>query len=359
MTRRAWYSFLLGVSVLALAPTAEAETCGGVYRVQPGDSLSVIAERQYGNFRLWTEINRTNRDVIGTDPDLIHPDDPLLLQCINGRPDGSDLEQPQQAAAPVQERPEATTDLATVRLLTAGGYAPFTDQEARNGGMITDLITAAMRSLNGSPDHDLNWINDWSAHLSPLLSEHTYDAGFPWLRPNCANDPDNFRCSGFLYSDPMFEMLVLLFHDTRRPVQFANDADIEGKTLCRPAGYYTHDLEKDGRNWLSEDRITLEQPDSVDDCFRMLVAGEVDAVALNEFTGRTAIREMDLSGRVEAVRRPLSIEGLHAIVHKAHPQAEEIVAAINYGLATIEASGEKRRIVEVHLSDFWSQQEAN
>jgi nucleoid-associated protein YgaU len=43
------------------------------YTVQPGDSLSGIARRFYGDPNRWREIYDANRQVIGNDPDLILP----------------------------------------------------------------------------------------------------------------------------------------------------------------------------------------------------------------------------------------------------------------------------------------------
>lgn len=43
------------------------------YTIQPHDYLRWIAERAYGNERLWPEIYHVNRTVLGPDPDLIYP----------------------------------------------------------------------------------------------------------------------------------------------------------------------------------------------------------------------------------------------------------------------------------------------
>ena len=151
-------------------------------------------------------------------------------------------------------------------------------------------------------------------------------------------------------------MLILLFTTTANPITFLSDADIEGKTLCRPEGYFTHDLDKNGRNWVKDGKITLKQPDSVADCFEMLTADEVDAVALNEFTGRTAIKEMGLQQTVAPVQtRPLSIEGLHVLVHKNHPNAQNVMAAINQGLAAIKENGTYQQVINRHMSRIWSE----
>ena len=87
----------------------------------------------------------------------------------------------------------------------------------------------------------------------------------------------------------------------------------------------------------------------------MLEDGRVDAVALNEFTGRTAIKDLGLEDRVEIVQtRPLSIEGLHVLVNKAHPNGEALLALINSGLAAIKDSGEYQSIIDTHMSMIWA-----
>jgi nucleoid-associated protein YgaU len=43
------------------------------YTVQPGDSLSPIAERVYGSADDWKVLYDANRAAIGGNPNLIHP----------------------------------------------------------------------------------------------------------------------------------------------------------------------------------------------------------------------------------------------------------------------------------------------
>lgn len=43
------------------------------YTIQKGDSLSVIAKRQYGDANKWQQLYEANRAVIGSDPDKIYP----------------------------------------------------------------------------------------------------------------------------------------------------------------------------------------------------------------------------------------------------------------------------------------------
>lgn len=352
----------LGGAVLALAlsaVSASAQSCGGIYTVERGDSLSLIADRQYKNVSTWTEVHRNNLSVIGEDPNALRIGMQLRLGCIDGLPvglEGGVAATPVAAAATPAATPATRRKLEqTVNLVTAGDFAPFTDKSLENEGLITDVVNTAMRQSAVGDAYRVHWVNDWSSHLDPLMTAAMMDMAFPWYKPDCAGSPDNYRCANFHFSDPMFEMLILLFVDKTRPVPFAQDADIEGKTLCRPAGYFTHDLDRADRRWISDGKITLKQPTTVAACFEMLVAGEVDAVAMNEFTGRAAIKSLNLKDQVEVVQgRPISIEGLHVLVHKDHPEADALLSTINGGLDAIKASGAYQQVIDRHMTKIWA-----
>ncbi|MEL7099607.1 MAG: transporter substrate-binding domain-containing protein [Pseudomonadota bacterium] len=343
------------------AAPALAQTCGGTYTVQRGDSLSLIADRQYQNASMWSEIHRNNLSRIGENPNSIRVGMRLQLGCIGGLPTGLSGGTPVAAAAAPAPTPvpaSATSGRAlenTINLVTAGDYAPFTDKSLDQGGLLTDVVNNAMQASGASKGYKIHWVNDWSSHLDPLMTSAMMDMAFPWFKPDCAGDPGNFRCANFHFSDPMFEMLILLFVDKARPIPFAQDSDMHGRTLCRPAGYFTHDLDRPDRRWLADGHVTLKQPQSIRECFEMLTSGEVDAVAINEFTGREAIKSLGLKDSVDVVQgRPVSIEGLHVLVHKEHPQAETLIATINEGMDAIKASGTYQRVVDTHMSTIWA-----
>ncbi|MER2999129.1 LysM peptidoglycan-binding domain-containing protein [Pontibacter populi] len=54
-------------------------TSQDTYTVQSGDSLSKIAQRQYGNASAWTKIYNANKTTIGDNPDLIKPGQKLTI----------------------------------------------------------------------------------------------------------------------------------------------------------------------------------------------------------------------------------------------------------------------------------------
>lgn len=349
---------LIGVSAF-FATSAAADTCGGTYTVRSGDSLSLIADRLYKDVGKWSAIHSRNIDVIGPRPDAIRVGMQLSMACLNGLPTGlpggkTIAAARPVAAAPVQIQPGTAAVRSKINLLTGDDYAPFTSKVSHNGGLITEVVSAAMTNANPDQGFAIHWVNDWASHFDPLLSNALLDLGFPWYRPDCDTMPDSYRCVNFHFSDPMFETLMLLFVDKSRPFVFDTDADIEGKTLCRPSGYLTFDLDGYGRRWLEDKKITLKQPHKVADCFDMVARGEADAVAINEFTGRSVMKENGLLDQFDVLPLPLSVLGIHVVVHKTHPQAEQMLTLINTGLRNIREDGSYQAIIEDHMARIWA-----
>jgi len=348
--------------------SVHAQTCGSNYTVTAGDSLSKISRDAYSNPTRWSLIYYANQSTIGGDPSLIHPGQQLRIPCTNSA---------ETATAPEPAKSDAITTASTSRttvasansisLLTADDYRPFTDRALPKGGMITDIIRSALELQAQSADapaFDITWVNDWSAHLNPLLAKQAFDLGFPWFQPDCdryddLDDPARYRCDTFHFSEPVFEILVLFFTRKDSGFQFTSDDQVAGKRLCRPSGYFTFDLDKDGRNWVKEEKVTLLRPQNVDECFQMLARNEVDAVAINEFTGRAAVSKLNMDNDVTVIEKPVSVLNLHVIVAKAHPRAPALLGHVNEALKQIKSSGKYGEIIEHHLSAFWSAQDSS
>lgn len=348
----------LGAGVLVSVNSAIAATCGEDYLVASGDSLASISRQVYDDNEKWTVIYNANIDILGEDPSVLEVGMALSLPCL----DTEVTTEPDVAVAETVAIASNRSVLGgeRLRLLTGDNYYPFTDRRLPAGGLATDLIDHALRANDDVPLHTIGWVNDWAAHLDPLLTEHAYDMGFPWIQPDCTDNPEDYRCVNFLFSEPIFEVLVLLFTGAVAPLEYNSDEDIPGKTLCRPQGFLVHDLEKSNRRWITNELIELRRPASVEDCFALLLAGEIDAVAINEFTGRAAVARMDISDKVKVIdSKPLSIEGLHVLVHKQHPSALALIQTINNSLSTIQGSASYQKILDRHLVEYWKQLETD
>jgi nucleoid-associated protein YgaU len=76
--KRADFSDVTGASSTTAPATPAGEREVRTYTVKSGDSLSRIAQREYGDASKWHAIFDANRDKI-KDPDLIHPGQVLTL----------------------------------------------------------------------------------------------------------------------------------------------------------------------------------------------------------------------------------------------------------------------------------------
>ncbi len=326
---------------LALLPGAALALCDVTYRAQPGDTLFSIAETHYADREKWTLLYYSNQSVLSDNVGQVDVGQEIFIPC-----------------APQDDTPDATPLLqagAEMTLLTGSNYAPFADRNWPGNGMVTELVNAALELSPSPVPYAIGWEDDWSQHLFPLLAEKKYDMGFPWLKPDCEADPQNERCAHFHFSDPLMDLPIMLFKQAASDFAYDSDADIPGRSLCRPEGYFTHDLDRPDRRWLTDGAITLVQAESPEACFAALMDGKVDAVTVNVFLGARKILAMGLRGKVVPLDKPLSREKLHVVISKTHWRGTTHLYRVNAGLQALRASGRYNEIVSRHLGIFWEQ----
>ncbi len=329
---------------LMLPGAAFAQDCGEViHTVQEGETIFTISETYYGSQVRWSLIFYGNQQQLGTGGFDVKPGTKLNIPCQPG------MTIPEPDARPLEQ------DDAAMRILTGGNFAPFTDRNWLGDGMITELVNAAMEVTPDPVTYSITWEDDWSKHLFPMLDSKEFDMGFPWYKPNCEENRDHDRCKNFHFSDPILELLNLLFVKEGSNFTFETDEDAHGRRLCRPAGYFTFDMERSDRQWLTNNLIELEQPATPAECFELLMEGQVDAVALNEFTGRATLSGLGLGDEVAPLARPLSVQGLHVIISKRHWRGTSHLYRINAGLRALKESNRYGQIISRHLGQFNSE----
>jgi polar amino acid transport system substrate-binding protein len=369
--------FVAAVAGILRPGTVDAQTCGTEHTVKEGETLAQIAARAYGNPTQWTVIFYANQDRLGGNISLLVPGLSLRLPCIGGQAPAAAATTPAApAAAPTAAASSSAAASAEpmfvisslvnrVEFLTADGFAPYTGRSLEGGGMLTHVISSAMSLVKeeskGRFDFGVSWVNDWAAHLNPLLLTRAFDVGFPWARPDCEgatnlDQSSQFRCQRFFFSEPLYEVLTGLFVRNNSKVKSLKREDISGMTLCRPAGYPIHELDKDGRNWVKDGIVTLMRPPSVDECFRLLDTGAVDGVVEAELAGRASITSIGIGGKVRMIDQPVALTTYHVLISKSHPHARTILYYINASLEKLRERGEYDRIIERHLGRFWEAQ---
>jgi len=364
---------LLVIVVLAfvgvMRPIAsQAQTCGTDYTIKEGETLAQIAARVYGNPAQWTIIFYANQDRLGTNVSLLVPGFTLRIPCVGGGQQAQPLPPIATTPAQTQTPSEASIIISTlvrrIEFLTADGFAPFTGRSLEGGGMLTQVVAAAMGLVKdeakGRFDYGVSWVNDWSAHLNPLLLTRAFDVGFPWARPNCdgvnLEPTSQFRCQRFFFSEPLYEVITGLFVQAGSRFKSLRNEEIAGATLCVPAGQPVHELDDHGRGWVRDNKIVLMRPPTVDECFRLLDAATVDGVVESELAGRASITSLGLADKVRMIEQPVALTTFHVLVSKSHPHARTILYYVNSSLEKLRESGEYDRLVERHLARFWEAQ---
>jgi polar amino acid transport system substrate-binding protein len=309
-----------------------------------------------------------NQDRLGTNVSLLVPGFTLRLPCIGG----AQQSQPLPAIATTPAQPQAPSEASIiisslvrrVEFLTADGFAPFTGRALEGGGMLTQVVAAAMGLVKdeakGRFDYGVSWVNDWSAHLNPLLLTRAFDVGFPWARPNCdgvnLEQTSQFRCQRFFFSEPLYEVITGLFVRTDSRIRSLRSEEVTGTTLCLPAGRPVYDLDDHGRNWVKDGKVVLMRPPTVDECFRLLDNGTVGGVVESELAGRASMTSLGLGDKVHMIEQPVALTTYHVLVSKSHPHARTILYYVNSSLEKLRDNGEYDRIVERHLARFWDAQ---
>lgn len=361
-----------GLGLLALLMTmplfagpALSQTCGSDYIIQEGETLAGIAQRVYGDSSQWSLIFYANQDRLGSNTTLLVPGQAVRVPCIGPaqRPDVQ-TNAPATQSAPAEPVDFVLSSMVRhIEFLTAEGYTPYADRTLQNGGLLLDLLTSSMGEIEdqskGSFTHNISWVNDWAAHLNPLLITRAFDVGIPWTKPDCSDTPaldtsSRYRCEKFFFSDPLYEDVTALFLKNGSPISFRTDDEILGRTLCQTRGSSTFHLNKEGRGWLTDNKIVVMQPQTPEECFRLLDNGTVDAVVISDLTGRAIAASMGILDRIRVAERPVHIETLHAVIAKTHPHARTILYYINSSFARLREAGQYDKIVSSHLGRFWS-----
>lgn len=329
------------LAALCLSAQMAAALCNVEYRSQPGDTLFSIAEVHYGDRSHWVTLYEANAAQLAGA--TVIPGRRLHVPCLEGT----------SMAKPAEEAPLERQN-AEINLLAIGDLAPFVGRNLPQMGLISELVTTAL-DLSPSPVSHAVSISTDRAEQIALLGSAAFDMGFPHARPDCAASPENRLCRAFHFSDPLMDVPMMLFVRADRQFPFQADTDLLGKSLCRPEGAFTHDLDADDRRWIADGKITHVTAPTATGCFDKVLAGEVDAVSVDLFTGGSVLLENGWRDQIVPLERPVSLVGLHVIISKSHWRGTTHLYRLNAGLARLKQEGHYEEIVSRHLALLSSQ----
>ncbi len=403
----------LGMEFVPTDATAQSPiACGTVYSVTRGDTLFKIAERAFGNGKLYRQIFEANRDLL-PDSASVEIGNELLIPCLDGagqvvREDAvaqGHLTEPGKSEAtpaaatiePAQTTPGllgrvtdlvtmvtlpmqsiagpidltaslasitedglGATELATsepqlvippIRLLTGSGLALFADENLPQGGMITDLVLHAVNAIAPGQQSHVAFVNDWAAHLNYLLPDGAYDVSFPWYKPDCSKSE---RLNAEMQRRCVeFDFSNPIYEARVGIYTRLGDALVETRTLAALSGKRL--CRPNGLFTFDLEQIGLVKPDvsvetqyTAQQCFARLANGRVDVVMLVKSEVDDQLRNL---GVIDTVTEIADLEfalTLHAMVSKQSPNGQAHLDLINRGLAELMASGIWFEVVATH-----------
>lgn len=230
---------------------------------------------------------------------------------------------------------------------------PLTDPAAASGGLITELAAAVMKRAT-EEDAVVTWSKDKGRQLEEMIAAGGVAAAVPWETPDC-EEPQFLAsqhavlCDGGLISAPLFQVPVVYFTKADSTIRLDDDAGASGRVLCLPAARDMTDLPARLRNGVETKSITLRRPAHLIDCLSMVERGEAEALIGSEAETRFAIARLGLASAFKMADTPLTSRGIHIVIPKQQPGAEEFLGKVNAAIADFKKTADYGAIIARHL----------
>lgn len=344
------------VLVLLASAAAAQEACSS-YTVKDGDSLGSIAQAAYGSFD-YQMIFNANRNAIDN-PNSLVAGTVLQIPCEDGSlSEGEavteiiakeDEKQAARAKSNIYEPP--------IKLVSGNGWAPFTGEDLKGGGMLVRLATTALNRGGNDREYNLSFVDDWASHFETLLPLGAFDISIAWVVPADCSKPDELddnsrmRCTTLDATLPIYETVTAYWSRTDNEYASVRSfSDYAGATICRPEGWSILDLTSEG---LVDPVVTYIAPPTARDCVEAVLNGTADMTSLDLETGGATVNEVPEAASVIQPNPNLSkLESLHFVTHKTNPRGRVYIAMLNKGLNEMRESGEWYAVIADSLTEY-------
>lgn len=223
-----------------------------------------------------------------------------------------------------------------LRLVTGDDYAPFTGSALPAGGLLTQVVHAALEQ--GGVDSTLEW-QPWNrGYLKTLRGE--YDATFPYVRT-----PE--REQDYLYSAPLLVLEYHFFSRADDPIEQATVQTMQGRRVCIPLGWQPPPIIQ---ALLDQNVLIRHSPVGLKECARLVMIGRDDFFVVDRRLGETALQLLaDSPRQVSRSHSMISSSSLHLIVPRNNSRATTIIDVFNEGLASLRLSGGYQQVLEGYM----------
>ncbi|MCK4860523.1 MAG: transporter substrate-binding domain-containing protein [Rhodobacteraceae bacterium] len=392
MNKQVFAALGLAVTAISATPVLAQNICG-TYTTIKGDTLREIANVTYGSPKDYRYIFEANSGRLGRTPHVIPTGVTLDLPCRDTFVAASTPVEPDaQPIAPVEitltEEPiifevmpttptsdavvevQPTTiviiteptpipaatppvgpEVAELILVGFSDNLPYSDKSLLQGGLITTLIeTALLRSNAANVDRPV-FVTRPERGLATSVLPENFHLSFPWLLPDCQLgefDADiRDLCENFTFSAPIYEAQMAMFTVSNSPFKdAAEEIDLVGARVCRPAALHTYDLLEDG---MIEPIISLETATDLATCFDDLQNNIVDIVSVNGLTADVYFADSGRNERIIELTDLSTVHTVHAITANDDPEGLIALDYLNTGIWDMLASGEWDSIASDYL----------
>lgn len=227
-------------------------------------------------------------------------------------------------------------------LYTANHYPPFVDQGLPFGGMSAEVVRWAMHEGFDNPPY-IDIRPSWPSVEEGVLAGDA-DGAFPYVQTEQREE------RGFIFSEPLHEMQVELFVRADDALETVDGiAGLSGRTVCKPAGYYTSDV----RQPLDSGLIDLlePRPETAAGCMEALVAGAADLVSMNPSVAAGAIARADVAPNAIRSAGPLTRVELH-VMAADNRDGRRFINRLDRSLRAMTERGSLEEIEERHQRLF-------
>jgi polar amino acid transport system substrate-binding protein len=223
-----------------------------------------------------------------------------------------------------------------VSLVTGEDYAPFTGSDLPGGGMLTQVVQAALAQQGISTT--IAW-QPWKRGLL-AATQGKYAATFPYIRT-----PE--REQAFLYSAPIYTFKQRLYSRAGELYEPDNLPALVGKRFCYPLGWQPPVAIQ---QMVERGDLSRYTPKNLDACALMVLLHRGDFFLANAPLGDAVLRRMgDRQSALRTSTASFPSNSLHLLVPRNHPQARSLLQRFNRGLAALQASGEYQQLIEQYL----------
>lgn len=223
-----------------------------------------------------------------------------------------------------------------LRLVTGDGYAPFTGKALPGGGLLTQVVQAALSQ--GRVSSELDW-RPWNRGLRMTLQAQ-YDATFPYVRSQEMEQD-------YLFSDPLLVVRQHLFSRAGEVYEVDDLPALAGKRLCYPLGWQLPTMIQ---GMVEQGLLTRHAPQGLNECARLLLLQRDDFFIANGPIGEAALGATgEPASRFRRSQSTFPERSLHLIVSRRHPRAEQVLLTFNQGLTRLQAGDQYRQILDGYL----------